>query len=330
MTSLPFRLSDVLRDVRGVRMVAKPFDAAQELGWIPREDTALEEFVDSDVVETGPFEAREIAQSGVSSFEWFEDGTEKTRLAFFEDFYPGCIACVGAAILKREGREMLHTHGYVDQKTFVAAFEGTQAATRLRERGYEFAQVRANLASGESPSKAIQNRISVERDAKERRIIAKWLEDRNPGWLLVDGGIANILEGKSEFHRIVGVVKSHRKMYFQEREKLEVIQSLRPGQRSPVFLANPLQRRAAYSWYLRLRHSDTQGPFFGLIRVELPPAEESMRYVDDVSSWILAERAPLSLPDVRFDRMIYPIRRVEMYLRSLQPSDAQLTGMVGT
>ena len=35
-----------------------------------------------------------------------------------------------------------------------------------------------------------------------------------------------------------------------------------------------------------------------------------------VSRWILAERAPLALPDARWDRMVYGIRDCEEYLRA--------------
>jgi hypothetical protein len=35
-----------------------------------------------------------------------------------------------------------------------------------------------------------------------------------------------------------------------------------------------------------------------------------------VSRWILAERAPLALPDARWDRMVYGIRDCEEFLRA--------------
>ena len=55
----------------------------------------------------------------------------------------------------------------------------------------------------------------------------------------------------------------------------------------------------------------------------------SLRSRDEISRWLLAERAPLSLPDSRWDKMIYPIRDCEQYMKSLAPShtslDARLT-----
>jgi hypothetical protein len=61
----------------------------------------------------------------------------------------------------------------------------------------------------------------------------------------------------------------------------------------------------------------------GLVRVEVartPELEASVgaitRRADEVSQWILAERAPLALPDARWDRMVYGIRDCEEYLRA--------------
>src|SRR5204862_455257 len=40
-----------------------------------------------------------------------------------------------------------------------------------------------------------------------------------------------------------------------------------------------------------------------------------------VSAWLLRERAPVSTPDARWDRLLYPIHDVETYLRSRTPRD---------
>jgi hypothetical protein len=39
--------------------------------------------------------------------------------------------------------------------------------------------------------------------------------------------------------------------------------------------------------------------------------------VDEVTRWILAERAPLAKPDPRWPAMIYPIHHVEQVLKPL-------------
>jgi hypothetical protein len=53
-----------------------------------------------------------------------------------------------------------------------------------------------------------------------------------------------------------------------------------------------------------------------LIRVEVAPANQSSEWADTISRWILAERAPISAPDQRWDRLLYGIHRVEQYLKA--------------
>jgi hypothetical protein len=83
-----------------------------------------------------------------------------------------------------------------------------------------------------------------------------------------------------------------------------------------------LRRNAVASWYLRL-HAHTSGdPMFGLVRVEVAEVagesrESLTERADRVSRWILAEAAPLSLPDGRWDKMVYGVRDCEQALRAL-------------
>ena len=62
---------------------------------------------------------------------------------------------------------------------------------------------------------------------------------------------------------------------------------------------------------------------WGLLRVEtaLPDKIASPQQVADhatlVSRWILAEMMPLSLPDSRWDKMVYGIRDCEEFLRAV-------------
>jgi hypothetical protein len=62
---------------------------------------------------------------------------------------------------------------------------------------------------------------------------------------------------------------------------------------------------------------------WGLVRIEaaLPGAAESpallTRRADAISRALLAEVAPLALPDARWDKMVYPIRDCEQFLRAL-------------
>jgi hypothetical protein len=211
--------------------------------------------------------------------------------------------------------------------------------------GYSQSQLLADLAMNDYKTRAAEAKsdksieqlredlpsfISTERDRWESELKAHWLSGDFDGWLLADGGIAQAAPFGTRTN-IVGVVKTHRKQYFRTQQAIQTVLSLKEGERTSAFRAVTGQRGVdiAYSWYLRLRDDPNESPEFGLVRVEMPPMPESLEWIDQVSSWLLFERAPLSLPDPRFDRMIYPIRRVEMYLKSLQPSDTAMSAVVG-
>jgi hypothetical protein len=54
------------------------------------------------------------------------------------------------------------------------------------------------------------------------------------------------------------------------------------------------------------------------VRVEVADADPARvgARADEVSRWILAEAAPLALPDPRWDKMVYGVRDCEEYLRA--------------
>ena len=55
------------------------------------------------------------------------------------------------------------------------------------------------------------------------------------------------------------------------------------------------------------------------IRGAAPLRADSPRIADLVSGWLLAERAPLALPDGRWDRLLYALNDCEQFLRARAP-----------
>jgi hypothetical protein len=60
---------------------------------------------------------------------------------------------------------------------------------------------------------------------------------------------------------------------------------------------------------------------YGLVRIEARAHADTLVAASAISAWLLRERAPVSTPDARFDRLLYPIHDVETYLRSRAPRD---------
>jgi hypothetical protein len=99
--------------------------------------------------------------------------------------------------------------------------------------------------------------------------------------------------------------------------------ALGTGERSTAFRVSVGRRAPVASWYLRLRDPAGRDPMWGLVRLEgaLPDASESpdatTRRFDAASRAVLAEAAPLALPDGRWDKMVYPIRDCEQFLKAI-------------
>ncbi len=167
--------------------------------------------------------------------------------------------------------------------------------------------------------------VALERERAERRLAAEWCA-RETEWLWIDGGIAGNL-AVDERAPAFGVVKSHNTLYGDVNTVRDLL-ALREGERSPAFLVGHRPRRAVASWYLRLRDAPNGDPLHGLVRIEVaPPALETnatptataafSTHLDTLSAWILAERAPLSLPDPRWDTLTYGVHACEQYLKSI-------------
>jgi hypothetical protein len=132
-------------------------------------------------------------------------------------------------------------------------------------------------------------------------------------WLIVDGSLAESPQWTAD-PKMIGVSKSHATLPFADRD-LEQYLRLPAGHRSPVFAPAGREVAPVYSWALRLWPWEGKDLLHGLIRVEAAATPETLGLADRLSRWLLAERAPVSTPDPRWDRLLYGIRAVEEYLR---------------
>jgi hypothetical protein len=114
---------------------------------------------------------------------------------------------------------------------------------------------------------------------------------------------------------MVAISKSHSILPF-DGEELERYLRLPAGHRSSVYAPETRTLAPVRAWGLRLWSWQGKDLLHGLIRVEVAPANGSSESADALSRWILAERAPVSAPDRRWDRLLYGIYSVEQYLKS--------------
>jgi hypothetical protein len=137
---------------------------------------------------------------------------------------------------------------------------------------------------------------------------------RSQGWLVVDGALTESPRWAAD-PRMLGVSKSYATLPF-DGEDLDRYLRLPPGHRSSVYAPETRSLTPVHEWALRLWPWEGKDVFHGLVRIEVALANGTPEVADRLSRWLLAERAPLSTPDHRWDRLLSGIHSVEAYLRA--------------
>ena len=266
-----------------------------------------------------------------SGFSYFLDGIERKKIIFYYRQIPVIYGCVGAAILKRTDKQLHSCKIEGFKENFYLPLKSPDSPDHyfepdeIKELGKNFINIGEKNYSGAYPilpADFIQSahaKIQTERGNLESSLAQEWANNSyKDGWLFVDGRI----EGKITGENLAGIIKSHQACYFDFETQYKIY-TMEKGQRSSVFQPEDKngQKENVFSWYLRL-HSDKRSGVndFGIIRVEIPAKEELLKRVDEISSWILLETKPVGFPASRWDRMIYPIKYCEDYLKSKAPS----------
>lgn len=249
----------------------------------------------------------------------FVDGIQRYAVEGRIKLVPIIRGYVAAAALRRERGE-LRVIDSATQEFVVAPLRRLAAQERaaLERSGLPLLDCAAAERSHpildvQLAAKVVERRRErVEIDVTRRTIVAE------PGtWLVVDGSIAGIDDLPSDRATpILGLVKSH-ETQFLDGADLEVALTLPAGHRTSLFARTAGERATVHTWYLRLWPWEDHDLLHGLVRIERPPSPQGVDEATTVSRWLLSERAPLSAPDNRWDRLLYPIQQVETYLRAL-------------
>lgn len=299
--------------------------------------------IDAEIIEGSTLEIKKLQhESSQSGFSYFLDGIErKVTFNDKERFIPIIYGYVSAVIMKRTGKK-LHSVGFEDksEKIYLPLKEyGDNKAPENYYSPEEFNNFKFNIVNiGEKDEKTgnypqfpkefeakAHSNIQETRGKIERGLASQWLnQNSEEGWLFVDGRLENKNKEIAFSSKIAGIIKSHHACYFLPEDQNKIYR-LKKGERSSVFQPN---KENVYSWYLRLHESKYGGSIdFGIIRVEIPAKESLLKQVDIISSWILLETKPIAFPASRWDRMIYPVKYCEEYLRSKAPSWAMIESL---
>ncbi|MGB3634075.1 MAG: hypothetical protein WA982_08545, partial [Rubrobacteraceae bacterium] len=300
-------------------------------------------------LETPPGPRHPGVHSGTSKLCYFLDGVQSSREIGRLRMSPIVVATVAAAIINRCDRRFsrmpLRDTPTVAQAVILPRIAGDESIEALwqllldagfSELGGEEAPSSPYLVLDSAeyvnqeldPSDYIgmkeraRGRVRSLRERLEGAMLRNWeLDDRtleNPNaWIAVDGQLKEIRESN---RRAVGLIKSVARPEFVGKD-VGMLLDLEPGMRTTSFVPDWQLRRAPgehrTSWYLRVWPRQPGADALGsLMRVEAP-RDTPPETVDEITRWVLAERAPLAKPDPRWPAMIYPIHYVEKLLKPL-------------
>ena len=261
--------------------------------------------------------------SAVVGIAAFLDGIQTSRMFLTGPNGLPIVHGTAAAVIRRRMNRTLRVWGGAPRVSRAVYAPLALLGARLEARlGVMQMEVVDTLTNADPPSLdhpalflgLARHAVQERREALERELAARWCaEEREP--LFVDGGVSGLRDA-SRSPLAIGVVKSHRTLY-TTAAALGVVTGLAAGERTTAFEIRRKQHSPVASWYLRLRDADGRDPFFGLVRIEVARDSWSPDRADEVSRWVLAERAPVSLPDRRWSTMAYGIRDCEEYLRAV-------------
>lgn len=263
----------------------------------------------------------------------FLDGTQASHVVRYDAGLPVVFGTVAAVVRARRGRTMsTWASPRLERRLYApCAYLPPRVCAALADAGVPVVDTTQPDASGERPGAhpfALLDRavhfVQADRERAERELAELWCtREGHPerAVLVVDGSIQGS-EPLAAAPCVIGIVKSHRTLY-AEGSALATVLALGRAERSTVFRVSAGRRAAVASWYLRLRDPAGRDPLWGLVRVEaaLPdagaPPDALTRRADRISRAVLAEAAPLALPDARWDKLVYPIRDCEQFLRAI-------------
>ena len=129
--------------------------------------------------------------------------------------------------------------------------------------------------------------------------------------VLVDGPSGGRIRGK-----VVGIAKTHHRRYLEAGEHVDVVSTLGPGQRTPLFRVMYQQRnRAVLSWYTRV--APGVHPWEGTVRCDTAdrPLADAIRLADTVTGLLPVLASPAHF-DPRAPQNLVPIVGLERLLKN--------------
>jgi hypothetical protein len=242
----------------------------------------------------------------------FLDGIQRSEVVGYAGSAPLVAASVAAAVCER-GKRQLRTALCRRRHLILGRPSALAAAGEALERRDQVP------LPEDGPPHPVRDLLNAGRALDRERgaleiLVGDAYRARSDSWVVVDGSLAESPRWADD-PRMVAISKSHAILPF-EGQDLERYLRLPVAHRSPIFAPETRTLAPVRAWALRLWPWDGKDLLYGLVRVEVAPVNGTTEAADRISRWIMAERAPVSAPDRRWDRLLYGIHRVDLYLQT--------------
>jgi hypothetical protein len=298
----------------------------EEEGYIAEELESVTNTANLEEVATYPVE-----QQTESEFCFFEDGIQRTlyigQLLANGAHIPVHYCTVAATILERSERCFHPVDGLLLKKDLILVSKShipkPGTLDRLEAEGVTIVDTGVTSTNFNELCRKAQYWSKAKRLELEAELIELWDKTYSgPSFLVVDGTIMN-LRSEDAVARCLGISKQIQERHHELADHKKIL-GLKNGERSWTFSFKGVDEdsrmgaRDRISWYLRIRDTKGRHPEFGLLRCEISKRHKDAapELADRLSRSLCAERFPIAYPDSRWDRLLYPIRQCEQYLRS--------------
>ena len=211
----------------------------------------------------------------ISGFSYFLDGKEKKKVFIIDNKrfqIPITYGYVSAVILKRENKKLIDI-GLIEEDSSIylpykeIGDEPDHYFNKKDVMNSDINTVNIGVTNEKGKRKgypiypsdfeaSAHSQVQTRRGNLEQKLVEKWLnESYEDGWLYLDGRLEPVNKHLSSNSKIVGVVKSHDRIYFSLEEQSKIY-SLEKGQRTTVFIPD---NKNVFSWYLRLYENKYNG-----------------------------------------------------------------------
>lgn len=240
------------------------------------------------------------------------DGIQRSEILGYAGSAPLFGATLAAAVRERQDRRL---HTVLEARKSVIL--GRPAA--LATAGSSIAGLETIPLPDTEPGHPLRDLLNAGEAVDQARgaleiVVGNQYRQRCSGWLVVDGALSVSPHWAAD-PGMVSISKSHSILPFADSD-LEQYLRLPCGHRSSVYAPASRSLAPVRAWGLRLWPWEGKDLLYGLVRVEVAPENGSTEQANAISRWIMADRAPVSAPDRRWDRLLYGMYSIEQYLKA--------------